>query len=248
MDPTIRKEILVPSSNSIEVVTFDLDNTLWDVGLTITRAEKNLRNWMLGNTPAALEIYTSDAMADIRGEVVERYPDQRHDLTFLRIQVLQSCMQRSGLNPHQAQKTAEAAFEVFFEGRNDVVFFQDALTVLEGLSQRYRLFALTNGNANIDRVGIGEFFEGAVSSADVGASKPDPKMFNAVLDQAAVPASKAVHIGDHLSDDILGANRVGMHSIWFNRDGAYANDGESMPSAEVQQLADLPRSIADLIS
>ena len=118
--------------------------------------------------------------------------------------------------------------------------------MLSDLSQEYRLFALTNGNADIHRVGIGQFFEGAISSADVGASKPDPAMFNAALSQSGVSAPGAVHIGDHLYDDILGANRAGMHSIWFNRDGAYDNDGESKPSAEVQSLSALPDSIARL--
>ena len=107
----------------------------------------------------------------------------------------------------------------------------------------YRLFALTNGNANIDRVGIGRYFEGAVSSADVGASKPDLKMFHAVLNRAGVAANRAVHIGDHLSDDILGANNAGMLSIWYNHNGAFTNDSASAPSGEVHKLSELPESI-----
>lgn len=232
--------------NSIQVITFDLDNTLWDVGQTIRRAEKSLRQWMQDNTPGALEVYASDAVEGIRADVVARSPSQRHDLSFLRTEVLRSCMLESGLGESQAKASAEAAFDVFFAGRNKVVFFDNALKVLNDLSQGYRLFALTNGNADIHRVGIGQFFEGAVSSADVGASKPDPAMFSAVLTQAKVTAAEAVHIGDHLSDDILGANRAGMHSIWFNRDGAYDNDGETQPSAEVQSLSALPISIAGL--
>ena len=232
--------------SSIQVITFDLDNTLWDVGQTIRRAEKSLRQWMQDNTPGALEVYASDAVEGIRANVVARSPSQRHDLSFLRTEVLRYCMLESGLGESQAKASAEAAFDVFFTGRNEVVFFDNALKVLHDLSQGYRLFALTNGNADIHRVGIGQFFEGAVSSADVGASKPDPAMFSAVLTQAKVTAAEAVHIGDHLSDDILGANRAGMHSIWFNRDGAYDNDGETQPSAEVQSLSALPISIARL--
>lgn len=236
----------MPRAESIQVVTFDLDNTLWDVGHTIRRAEKSLREWMHNNTPGALEVYASEAVEGIRSDVVARNPGLRHDLSFLRTEVLRSCMLESGFSTGRAQEFAEAAFDVFFVSRNDVCFFDDALTVLSDLSQEYRLFALTNGNADIHRVGIGQFFEGAISSADVGASKPDPAMFNAALSQAGVSAPGAVHIGDHLYDDILGANRAGMHSIWFNRDGAYDNDGESKPSAEVQSLSALPDSIARL--
>ncbi|MEL0047242.1 MAG: HAD family hydrolase [Gammaproteobacteria bacterium] len=233
-------------TDSIRVITFDLDNTLWDVGQTIRRAETLLREWMQTNTPDALAVYASGAIEEIRADIVARHPNQRHDLSFLRTEVLRACMLESGLAESQAKRAAEAAFEVFFVGRNDVVFFDNALKVLDDLSQRYRLFALTNGNADIHRVGIGQYFEGAVSSADVGASKPDPAMFSAVLARAGVQAPEAVHVGDHLSDDILGANRAGMRSIWFNRDGAHDNNGDSQPSAEVQSLSALPDSIAGL--
>ena len=236
----------MPKTDAIEVITFDLDNTLWDVGHTIRRAEQSLRAWLLEHTPSTLEIYASDAVQGIRADVVAQNPGQQHDLSFLRTEVLRACMLATGMGPTQAQETAEAAFGVFFVGRNDVVFFDHALRILDELSQNYRLFALTNGNADIQRVGIGRFFEGTVSSADVGASKPDPAMFNAVLARAGVSATSAVHIGDHLADDILGGNRAGMHTIWFNRDGAFANSGESQPSAEVQSLDALPGSIATL--
>ena len=121
--------------------------------------------------------------------------------------------------PHHGHST-------FFLGRNQVVLYDGALEVLQNLSQRYRLFALTNGNANIDRVGIGGYFEGAVSSADVGASKPDLEMFHAVPTAPELP-NRAVHIGDHPSDDILGANNAGMLSIWYNHNGAFTNDSAS---------------------
>ena len=232
--------------SNIKLVTFDLDNTLWDVMKTIVRAEKMLRAWLSQNTPDALEIYLSDAASRIREEVVEQYPKRRFDLSFLRTQVLFHCMRESGLSGARAEKAAQQAFDVFFVGRNDVVFFDNARSVLAELSASYSLFALTNGNANIDRVGIGEFFTGAVSSADVGASKPDLLMFTTVLELAGVSADQAVHIGDHLSDDILGANRAGMRSIWFNHNGEFSNNGESQPTDEVNELSQLPSAIAAL--
>lgn len=234
--------------NTIELVTFDLDNTLWDVTATIVAAEQKLRSWMQENTPEALAIYASSAIADIRESVLEDYPNQRHDLSFLRIEVLRRCMLAAAFSPEKAKHAADQAFEVFFAGRNEVVFFENALEVLQELSKHYPLYALTNGNASIERVGIDPFFSGAVSSADVGASKPDLKMFTTVLEKAGVEAAQAVHIGDHLSDDVAGANAAGMWSIWFNKDGAYENDSRESPSKEVQSLDQLPAVIASLAS
>ena len=239
--------MLVNQKKRIELITFDLDNTLWDVTQTIIRAEQSLRQWMQENTSDALAIYASDAVDGIRQGVLNQFPEKRHDLSFLRTQVLYQCMLESGLEEVDALSAASRAFDVFFLGRNQVVFYDGALEVLQNLSQRYRLFALTNGNANIDRVGIGGYFEGAVSSADVGASKPDLKMFHAVLNRAGVAANRAVHIGDHLSDDILGANNAGMLSIWYNHNGAFTNDSASAPSGVVHKLSELPESIESLI-
>ena len=150
--------MLMKQITQIELVTFDLDNTLWDVSQTIVRAEQMLRRWMQENTAEALAVYASDAIGDIRERVLEQHPDKRHDLSFLRTQILYECMVRSGLAQNDAASAASRAFDVFFVGRNEVVFYDGAIEVLANLSQRYRLFALTNGNANIDRVGIGKYF------------------------------------------------------------------------------------------
>ena len=231
---------------SIDLVTFDLDNTLWDVMQTIIAAEKLLRGWMAEHTPAALGIYASERVGDIREQVLKTHDDKRHDLSFLRIAVLRQCMLAADMSPADADENAKQAFAVFFAGRNDVAFYPNAIATLETLSQQYALYALTNGNADVERVGIGRFFSGAVSSADVGASKPDQQMFTTVLAQAGVPADRAVHIGDHLSDDIFGANRAGMRSIWFNYEGQATNDTDHEPTAQAYTLAELPTVIASL--
>jgi putative hydrolase of the HAD superfamily len=155
-------------------------------------------------------------------------------------------MLAADMSPADADENAKQAFAVFFAGRNDVAFYPNAITTLETLSQQYALYALTNGNADVERVGIGRFFSGAVSSADVGASKPDQQMFTTVLAKAGVPADRAVHIGDHLSDDVFGANRAGMRSIWFNYEGQASNDTDHKPTAQAYALAELPAVIASL--
>ena len=213
---------------------------------TITSAEKLLRDWMAEQTPTALAVYASEQIAGIREQVLVTHAEKRHDLSFLRIEVLRQCMIAANMSPADAEENANQAFAVFFAGRNDVVFYPNALETLEILSQHYTLFALTNGNADIERVGIGRFFSGAVSSADVGASKPDQQMFTAVLTKADVQADRAVHIGDHLSDDVFGANRAGMRTIWFNHERQATNNTDHEPTAEAHALADLPDLIASL--
>jgi len=56
-----------------------------------------------------------------------------------------------------------------------------------------------------------------VSSAEVGLRKPDPRIFELALARVGVAADEAVHVGDHLYADILGAEAVGMYPVLIDR-------------------------------
>ena len=232
--------------NSLKLVTLDLDNTLWDVEKTIRAAEQELVQWLAQHAGAAHKIYSSSDMVELRNQTLQQHANLRHDLSRLRIEVLFNVMRAAQYPEDEARKLAEAAFEVFFAGRNRVVFFPHALEMLQTLSARYPIYALTNGNADTTRTGISQYLRGAISSAQVGASKPDPRMFQAALDQAGVQAHQCVHIGDHLDDDIKGANAVGMHSIWVNLHKTQSADKAPQPSFEVTHLSEIVSTVASI--
>ena len=232
--------------NSLKLVTLDLDNTLWDVEKTIRAAEQELVQWLAQHAGAAHKIYSSSDMVELRNQTLQQHENLRHDLSRLRIEVLFNVMRAAQYPEDEARKLAEAAFEVFFAGRNRVVFFPHALEMLQTLSARYPIYALTNGNADTTRTGISQYLRGAISSAQVGASKPDPRMFQAALDQAGVQAHQCVHIGDHLDDDIKGANAVGMHSIWVNLHKTQSVDKTLQPCFEVTNLSEIVSTVASI--
>jgi len=228
----------------IQVITLDLDNTLWDVEKTIRAAERDLIDWLKQQAEPAHEIYTSDALMGLRDQTLQQHPSIRHDLSQLRIEILTNVMRAAHYSESDAKNLAQAAFEVFFAGRNRVVFFDGALEMLQALSARYPVYALTNGNADTERTGISKYLQGAISSAQVGASKPDPSMFHTALTQAGASAQQGVHIGDHLQDDIAGASNVGMHSIWVNLQASVLSDDDPSPSHEVTHLRDIDHAVA----
>ncbi|MEM7000405.1 MAG: HAD family hydrolase [Pseudomonadota bacterium] len=230
----------------IQLITLDLDNTLWNVDSTIRRAEASLRAWLGEHAPAALQIYAETDMTEFRQRAVEHAPDKRHDLSYLRVFVLTEVCVAAGYSASEASTIAEDAFAVFFDGRNQVDFYPGAKEMLATLSQDYPLLALTNGNANIERVGIGQYFQGAISSADVGASKPDAEMFNAALKNSDCNAADAIHVGDNLIDDIQGAKAVGMHTIWVNLAAQERRHDEPMADIEIRHLNDMSAAVAEL--
>ncbi len=227
---------------SITLVTFDLDNTLWDVDTVIRNAEAAMRGWLREHVPEVVQLYDDGAIADIRAAVLADMPALRHDLSRFRLEVVKRSIMRIGHGAREADALAARAFDVFYEGRHQVRYFEHALDVLEDLAARYTLAALTNGNADFRRLGLDRFFSFGYSAADVGASKPAPDIFRAALAHAMAEPHQAVHVGDHPVDDIRGASDVGMHTILVNLDGR-EQVVQTQPTASICSLADLPAEI-----
>ena len=227
----------------IHVITFDLDNTLWDVTSVIISAERTMREWLDEQVPEFNPRFSREAMAQLRDQVVAAQPELAHDVSALRKAVLERAMRVLGLGYEEARSRAEAAFAVFFEARQRVVFFEGALSAIEELAGAYRLGALTNGNADVGRIGLDAYFSFAFSSADVGVSKPAPDMFQAALRHCRIDAREAIHVGDNLVDDILGAGSLGIHTIWTNHTRELAPEDAHTPSVTVEHLDELPAAV-----
>ena len=88
--------------------------------------------------------------------------------------------------------------------------------------------------------------QGAISAADVSASKPDPKMFEKVSQITKVPPQNSVHIGDNLVDDIEGAANANFLSIWVNLKAETLKTGDAAPSRIVENLSEIPAAISSL--
>lgn len=227
----------------IQLITFDLDNTLWDVHSVIRGAEAAMRNWLDQHVPEYTATMTPEKTLMIRNRVLKDQPQLAHDVSNLRKAVLFEAISDAGYRTAEARRLAEAAFAVFFEARQQVVFFPGALNTLALLAGEFRLGALTNGNASVEAVGLAEYFSFAYSSADVGISKPAPDMFHAALRHADVEAAATIHVGDNLVDDIAGAGQLGIHTIWTNHEDGCANDASHPPSETVDHLDDLPQAV-----
>jgi putative hydrolase of the HAD superfamily len=107
---------------------------------------------------------------------------------------------------------------VFYAARNRVQLYEEVENSLERLSERYRLFALSNGNADLERCGIAHWFEGHITAISAGAAKPDIRIFTRLLEAAGVQAGEVLHIGDDPHLDVIGATQAGMQAAWLNRD------------------------------
>jgi putative hydrolase of the HAD superfamily len=231
----------------IKVITFDLDNTLWDVEPTLIRAEEVQQDWLVRHRPGAVEAYDHAALWEFKKSVWRRHPELLHHVSRMRIQMLFELQVAAGYPEEAARSGAEQAFAVFLEERHKVELYEEALEVLELLADNYTLGALTNGNADIYKTDAAEYFDFAFLAEGIGASKPQPDMFHAALATAGVAAHNIVHVGDDPDHDVRGAREVGMHTVWMNSRGREWPGGQEADQ-EINNLRQLPEVIARIVS
>jgi 2-haloalkanoic acid dehalogenase type II len=225
---------------NIRAITLDLDDTLWPIAPTMVRAEAVLHQFLREHAPAtAVLCYQQGALARIRQQLQREWHDRLHDLSALRRECIRRALLEAGENPD----LAAPAFDLFFEARQQVDLYEDALEALSFLSSRYPIVALSNGNADVHRVGLGQHFHAAVSAQEFGVAKPDPRIFHEAASLAGVTACEVLHVGDDAHLDVLGARAAGMQCVWINRHGQVWPEG-SEPPLTFTGLRDLVNHLA----
>ncbi|NVK75548.1 haloacid dehalogenase [Marinomonas sp. CT5] len=234
------------------LITFDLDNTLWDVAPVIMRAEYAMESWFEDRFPGFSQQYPFSVREELKLEVLSNNPDIAPNLTAIRLAVYKLALKRFGLPSEEAVSVAGAALAHFCEWRQRVDLYPHVVDVLEELSQDYSLAVITNGNADVFHpyVGLGQYFDFAVRADQLGIAKPSVDVFSVAARNAGVDLSELVHIGDHPVDDVFGASNAGAKSVWFNRHGAqrWGDDWGARSHAEIHSLLELPTVIRSLIS
>lgn len=229
----------------IRAISLDLDDTLWPVWPTIARAETCLQQWLAEHAPAAHALCAQPGVRQaLRAQAAQGLPERVHDMSALRQEAIRLALVQAGESP----ALAAPAFEVFLAERQRVDLFGDALPALAFLSQRFPLIALSNGNADVSRMGLAHFFAGAVTAIDVGHAKPDPRMFHRAAELAGVPARSVLHVGDDAQHDGAGARAAGMQFAWLNRTGKPWEHAEWLPHLSVATLDGLCRHFTDIPS
>jgi putative hydrolase of the HAD superfamily len=216
-----------------KAVLFDLDDTLWPIAPVILEAEQILFAWLREHAPRVAQQFTIDSLRHARLELLARRPEFQLDLGALRRAGLIAAFEQAG---EDAGKV-ELAMTEFFAARNAVIPYDDVLPGLLRLKGRVRIGSVTNGNADLQTIGLARHFDASVAAPGFGVAKPDPRIFLEACRLLDVAPQEAVYVGDDLRLDVYGAQRAGLRAIWMNRTGQvnYLPD-EVKPDAEVSSL------------
>lgn len=130
------------------------------------------------------------------------------------------------------------------ERRSRPLVYEETFRLLEALKGKYQLLLLTNGSPDLQREklsGVPElapYFDHIIISGEFGEGKPAASIFKHALERLGIEPEDGVMVGDKLTTDILGANTIGMTSVWINRHGMERTD-EIIPTHEIKHLEEL---------
>lgn len=126
---------------------------------------------------------------------------------------------------------------------------REALNLLR--AKEYPLAVVTDAQsafarAELNKVGLLEYFDPIVVSGDLGYRKPDRRLFQAALDRLGVPAEQTLFVGNDMHRDVYGARQVGMRTVLFDSDQGTKVHLDCVPDHTITHFRELLQ-ILDLV-
>lgn len=228
----------------IRCITFDLDDTLWAVDPVIRQANQTMFEWLDEHAPEFTRCYQLHDLVTLRKAVLAETPEIAHSVTLIRQAQLSYGLRKAGYSAEDTESLMAKAFEVFIQARQQVIFFEHAREMLAELKARgYQLGALSNGNADIHKVGLGDLIDFQFKADEVGKMKPHPLMFQQMLAYTGLRPEQVIHVGDNPEHDVAGAAPLGIWTVWVNLNGSKT---VQPATAEISSLAELPSAVEDI--
>lgn len=215
----------------VTAVCFDLDGTLYDD-----------RQYVRAGFERAARLLEAEIGEDLYDEFLTAFFERGvRERTFDRV------LEERGLSTDYVPELVAA-----YHGHSaELEPYPEARAVLDELASRYDLAVLTdgtNGRSKLDRLGLAEYFDVTLVTADTPVTKRDPEPFRDALSSLSAAPEEAVYVGDRPDLDFPRSNAIGMHTVRVRRGtfrGVEAAD-RADPDETVETLAELPDAIAAL--
>ncbi|MFC5739943.1 HAD family hydrolase [Dyella tabacisoli] len=201
----------------ILALTLDLDDTLWPVMPALERADRELDAYLREHYPSVAHAWPIPAMRELRAKVALERPDLAHDFTAQRHITLQQAFAACGID----DAPLDTLWGIYFTARNSVELYPDSLPALERITTHWPVASLTNGNADLEQIGIRVHFAHHICARDTGSLKPDRRIFHLAAEQLGIAPGNILHVGDDPELDVVGARNAGLRTAWINRTGRH---------------------------
>ena len=171
-------------------------------------------------------------------------PNLKHDVTQWRWHSLFLLFRQWGFSLEKARCFADEGVKISLIERQKVSISSETHRLLAQFCAHFPLIAITNGNANIEKMGLDSYFSAAFYAGKDGNAKPDGDLFQLAKTFLDLPVKSILHVGDHPISDVKGAHQVGFQSAWLNETSAAWTHLDFAPTYTIKTLADLPQLLS----
>ncbi len=199
------------------------------------KAEEALYLWIGQNYPELTRRYSRSEMQAMRMQIYQERTDLASDVTLMRKAFFQIIF----TDLPDADSHVDAAFDFFYRERSRVELYDGTHELLTALGKQYKIAAITNGNADLELIGLAHYFDDIQRATIDNPAKPAADMFVKSCTQLNITLDRLIHVGDNPQTDVVGARNAGAHSIWFNNIGAQWPDHLTPADFEVSSIAEL---------
>ena len=224
-------------ADGIRLVTFDGDATLWDFEATMYRALGETLEFLRRLRPDVAALLTVEGMRRLRDEAADELRPHGVSLYDVRLEGFRRALAVSDV---EDESLARTLFDEYMHHRHEKIDpFPDAAPTLAALHEHFALGLVTNGNTDPAKCGLADYLDFLIYADDYPFEKPDPRIFDVALKEAACTAAETIHVGDSLEDDVAGAQAAGIRAVWLDlkREG---HTGEPTPDHVIHSLSELP--------
>ena len=245
----------------IRAVIFDLGNTLMypvapDLWPEVIRRGNQALMDYLCNLKILVDSECDDFMLEFNQRLHQYYDERDKQMietsTFLVLKELLAEKGHPNISDSIIRESLDAHYAIT---QKNWQLEEDTIACLSTLQeQNYKLGLLSNAGDHrdvlqlVEKFELDQYFEFILTSAGCGFRKPHQKIFRLALEQANAKAEEVAMVGDTLKADILGANQVGMYSVWITRRTDFPPDDTLpvQPRAIIKSLGELPSLLREL--
>ena len=218
----------------VRAVSLDLDDTLWPVLPALIEADICVDRWLKQHHPDVANAWPIEAMRELRDKIAREHTHLSHDFSEQRRLTIRHAFAACGID----DAPVDELWRIYYAARNNVELYPDTLHALERIAARVPLVSISNGNADLEVIGLHHFFHTRLNASGVGVAKPNPQIFLAAAQALGVAPGDILHVGDDPLLDVTAAREAGMRTVWLNRKGEQWSHGPA-PDLEFPDMTSL---------
>jgi len=210
-------------------IFFDLDRTLWDFDRNAHEAYREIykKHSLHKKGVRSFDAFTESYLRH-NAELWALYVEGKIEKSYLTSRRFEVTLLDFGIDdPGLAKKIGIDYITISPQKTN---LFPNSIETLEYLYARYPLHIITNGFEEVQfnklrNSGLEKYFDKVITSEAAGCKKPDTCIFNFALEKTSAFPEESLMIGDDIEVDIIGAQNVGMDTVFFNPNRVVHNGG-----------------------